>query len=158
MMRLCGGTVFIVCVMLWGRERAASLYNRQRLTKALASFTAFCGERISSFRDPLNVIFDSFENDILDEFGFISVLREKGIAAAAEMMSPALLKEDAALLTEFSKKIGGENPESQYALCSYVSAALEAGSQKQLEELAVRAKMYRLLPPLAALSAVILLI
>lgn len=156
--RFFGGAVFVVCALAWGREKAKALYKRQKLTAALADFAAFCGERISAFRDPLDVIFASFENNVLGASGFIGILRSKGCRAAASDAAATLSAEDAALLLEFAKKIGGENGDAQAALCTYTASRLENSASRQLGELADKARLYRLLPTLAALSAVILLI
>ncbi len=158
MIRLCGGAVIVVCMLFWGREKASELYERQRITKALSVFVLFCKDRISAFRDPLSVIFAAFENDVLESAGFIAQLRCCGCRAACETVLSKLSANDAALLSEFAEKIGGGDEASQTVLCAHVAEGLDKSSNAQLEELAGKSKMYRLLPALAALSLVILLI
>lgn len=148
----------VLCTVLWGHQSAEKLAYRQRLTAALASFIEYCGERIKIFRDPISVIYSSFENEILNDCGFVSHLRMSGAAAAAKCVADILLPEDAAILREFSGKIGQGYGDSQKSLCDYCSAALRESEKKQLSDLPGRVKLYRFLPPLAAASVVILFI
>lgn len=156
--RLIGGAILIGCTASWGKQASSKLLHRQQLTAALADFAEYCGERIRLFRDPLDVIYASFENDILAKEGFTQSLRLSGAAIAAASMEDKLLGGDAAVLREFSKKIGQGYSDEQAALCTFTASSLRESEKRQLAELPGKTRIYKLLPPLAAASAVILLI
>lgn len=158
MTRYIGGAILILCAFLWGRERCAAVKRCCEITAALASFVRYTGERISSFRDPLDVIFASYEDKCLEECGFLSTLRGNGATSAAALLKGLLREKDAAILSSFAAGIGGGYEESQLSLCKYTSAALEQSASEQESKMADKLKLYRLLPALAAASAVILFI
>lgn len=158
MIRLAGGSIVFICALLWGHGRSECLYRRQRLTAALAAFAEFCGERIASFREPLDTIFASFSNDELGKRGILQILRHDGAPAAMRAVMPELDESDAAVILDFSVKIGMGYGEAQKTLCDHTAAALRESARRQEEALADKTRIYRLLPPLAAASVIILLL
>ena len=58
----------------------------------------------------------------------------------------------------FADRLGAGYEESQLALCTYTASSLEQSAAEQEQAMGEKLKLYRLLPALAAASAVILLI
>ena len=158
MIKIAGGVILILCAVLWGRERCAALRKRCEITAALGAFVRYTGERIGSFRDPLDVIFAAYSDKCLEECGFLPVLRESGALAAAKTLSASLTEKDARTFISFADRLGGGYEESQLALCTYTASSLEQSAAGQEQAMGEKLKLYRLLPALAAVSAVILLI
>ena len=158
MIKIAGGAILILCAVLWGRERCTALRKRCEITAALGAFVRYTGERIGSFRDPLDVIFAAYTDKCLEECGFLPVLRESGASAAAKTLSGTLSEKDARTLMSFADRLGAGYEESQLALCTYTASSLEQSAAEQEQAMGEKLKLYRLLPALAAASAVILLI
>lgn len=158
MIKIAGGVILILCAVLWGRECCAALRKRCEITAALGAFVRYTGERIGSFRDPLDVIFAAYSDKCLEECGFLPVLRESGALAAAKTLSASLTEKDARTFISFADRLGGGYEESQLALCTYTASSLEQSAAGQEQAMGEKLKLYRLLPALAAASAVILLI
>ena len=78
--------------------------------------------------------------------------------AAAKTLSASLTEKDARTFISFADRLGGGYEESQLALCTYTASSLEQSAAGQEQAMGEKLKLYRLLPALAAASAVILLI
>lgn len=158
MIRLAGGVILVVSAVIWGRRQGESVKKRCALTAALCDFVRYTGERIETFREPLCDIFSSYKDDVLSDCGFIAALRESGAAAAVAAIRELMLPEDAAIMESFAKKLGTTYEAGQRAMCEYTASALGKSARVQKEELSQRLRLFRVLPALAAASAVILFI
>lgn len=158
MIRLAGGAILVVSAVIWGRRQGESVKKRCAITAALCNFVRYTGERIETFRDPLCDIFSSYRDDVLGECGFIAALKESGAAAAVAAVRDLMCPEDAAIMESFAKKLGATYEAGQRAMCEYTASALQKSAEAQKEELSQKLRLFRVLPALAAASAVILFI
>ena len=90
--------------------------------------------------------------------GFMEELNENGFQKALMSVQHMLPGEAMEILLPFAKRLGGGDREAETALCLRTAALLSELCEKLREKLPEKTKMYRALPLLCALSAVILII
>ena len=107
---------------------------------------------------PLGEIFASYSDSLLSQTGFMAELNENGFQKALLSVQNLLPEEAMEILLPFAKRLGGGDREAETALCRRTAALLSELCEKLREKLPEKTKMYRALPLLCALSAVILII
>lgn len=158
MLKYIGCAVTVVSAWLWGLEKSTALKKSARLTVALCDLVKRTGEDIAVLCRPLDEIFGTYKSDALEEAGFLCVLREKGFYNAVLTVEPLISDDAAEILKPFAERLGGGDREAQTALCKRTAQRLFDLSEKEREKLTEKTKMYRALPLLCALSAVILIL
>jgi len=115
-------------------------------------------EGIDRLSAPLSEIYAAYENPVLRESGFLTLLREKGMAEAVEGTEWRLSPEELAVLRDLASRLGRGFREEQAALCRYAGDRLEDALEKRRTDEDGRARLWRSIPLLAALSLILLLL
>ncbi len=165
--KICGMMLILGITFMWGWQRVG---KEKRRCAELSAFLRLCeciGERIGTFRIPLDMIYRSFSDPVLFARGFLSLLGDaEGDESAlfcalqhyaASGMS-ALNDGDFGLLLYFAEKLGTEDLSGTVKRCSYYAARLRERLKAAETELSSNGKLLRLLPPTVGGLLLILLL
>lgn len=132
--------------------------GRQRRLECFLQLIRLIESEISCYQTPLGDIYRHFDGEALESCGFISVLREKGMAAALTECRSALCfsDEEFTLLMDFSAELGKSYREEQLRGCEYYRRMLEGYCAEGREELPRRLKLCRSLTVTGGLLLVVL--
>lgn len=158
MLKLLGCALTVICAALWGREKSSGVKKEAELTRAVLGLVKRTGEEIETLCCPLNDIFSSYNDEVLTDCKFMDTVRTEGFSAALEKYEKEFPKEVFSILTSFGKRLGAGDKAEQTALCKRTYMLLSDEYERVCEKLPERTKMIKVLPPLCALCAVILII
>lgn len=132
--------------------------RRIRAYEALCALVAFIKGNIEAFGTPVDNILENCRIEYFESCDFGEVLRREGLeAASSRRLLP--LGIDAELDFEaFAENLGKGYRDEELKRCDYYLSRFDSYLAKEREALARYTPMYRYLPPLGALSVVILLI
>ena len=116
--------------------------------------------QIACFSDPLPEIYASFENRALSDAGFLTAVREEGMAAALSTCRDRLYltEEETRSLSVFAEELGKSYRSEQISLCDSYIAEWERGYDDGKKEMPRRARLGRSLLLTGGLMAVIVLL
>ena len=137
-----------------------SCRSRLAANEGILDLVRFIKARIMYYNDPLDKIYNDFENSELDSRGFITELRSEGFSEALISSDTIGCFDDTVLakLGDFTKKLGMTSAEEQVSNCDLCIVFLENEVEKMRAELPKKARMYSSLCVIAGLGAVLLLI
>ena len=158
MLKFIGVILILLCSSLYGKALSLRAISFLRTNEALLSFVMYVNTSIKTARSPLPSIFATFSNDELESNGFCKTIREEGINAAIMIIKDNISKESYDAMVYMSKNLGGIDAKSQEEICTYTEKRLRDELERIKKDMNDKKKMYRLLPVLAGLSAIILLI
>ena len=156
--RLIGAAMIMFSSVMFGRMKISEERKKRALILGITDFVRGIRDHISHFRRPLAEIYNSLSIPALEPCGFIDQCRKNGIHTAWERISPMIPAESFAVMEEFVRRIGSGYREDELELCAYTIRRLESIGELASAELKKSEKLYRNLPPLAALSAVLLVL
>jgi len=154
--KLIGAAMVMLSSVMFGRMKIAEERGKNAMLTGMTELVRGIRDHISHFRRPLGEIYDSLSIPALESCGFMEILRKDSIEHAWESISPMMPKESAAVMEEFVRRLGSGYREDELELCAYTIRRLESMGEAMSAELKKREKLYRNLPPLAALSVVLL--
>ena len=134
--------------------------ERVSVCGALIDFVSYVDARIFYFRDPLDAIFDSYENDALEQSGFVNALSERNVSRAIEvsrtgaLLSPEIRK----VMSDFSDRLGKTPVDDQHNNCRYCIDALNVEYDKLRTEVPKKAKSRSSIAVIGALALILLII
>lgn len=134
--------------------------ERQARLECFLQLFRFIETEISCYQTPLADIYARFEGEALDKCGFLSCLREKGMAEALVLCraSLTLSDEEYALLADFAGELGKSYRDEQLRGCEYYRRLLEKYCDEGRRALPARLKLCRSLSLSGGLLAVIILL
>ena len=156
--KLIGGGLIMLASLLYGRMKIAEERKKSALAEGTVEFVRAVRDNISHYKKPLSEIFDSVRIDALERCGFLPACRSDGIRAAWETGTLKLPGKMSEIMCAFAERIGSGYREDELELCGYTLTQLEKHAEGVRTERENREKLYRNIPPLAALSAVLLVL
>lgn len=132
-----------------GRKRR--LYHTEAALELIGRVRA----SIDCFLTPVNDIFAGFSNEPLEECGFLDVLREKGLTAAALSGTASFPEQVTELLVSFSTSLGEGYKEEQLKLCDFYGDAILKVLESERSEYEKDIRLYRFVPALLALFIIL---
>ena len=153
-----GAALLVAASVGFGVSGVRTERRRRRELDACLALLRHIRENIGTLARPLPEIWDRFEDPVFRESGFLTVLRREGLSAALEAAPPMLGEGERALLAEFAASLGRGYREEQVALCRYTEEKLGDAAEALARSAADRERLWRSLPVLAALSAVLLML
>ena len=149
------GIVFILLSsVLLGRSLSCGIDSSLVLNETFLSFVMYINTSIKTARTPLQTIFSSFT----DECGFADAVRGKGLEKAIDERKSEMTAETYEAMTYLAQNLGGIDANSQFEICEYTEKRLRKEIEKLKKDLSEKKRMYRMLPILAGLSAIILIL
>lgn len=158
MLKIIGIFLILFCSFLYGKGLSARAESFLRTNEALLSFVMYINTSIKTARAPLPDIFKTYTNTELEQNGFCDIIRKEGIIDALQSIKDDLSNETYDAMLYLAKNLGGIDTKSQEEICMYTEKRLRDEIEIIKKDMNDKKKMYRLLPILAGLSAVILLI
>lgn len=136
-------------------------YNRRQTIKTyreLILLVEYIKRNISSYRTPVGVILRGYHSEYFDRTDFGDTLRNIGLSTAFEKCSLPISKEALEILTDFAVKLGSDYADNEIKRCDECLAHLTYCENKASESLEKNRDLYRFIPPLGAVSVIIMLI
>lgn len=156
MTKILGAVLLIVTSVGYGFTKIREERRKIELNDAFCELVKHIRENIAHYMKPLGEIFSSYEGGILEDCGFLGDCRTVGIRLAWERSHFHLSEKPRRLMEDFANSIGGGYREDELNLCDYTASEMEKISRAMREEAVGREKMYRTIPPLLALSVVLI--
>ena len=132
-----------------GRVRVAEL-------RALVKLIRFIRENIERLSKPLGEIFAEYADPLLESSGFLPTARREGMERAAHSVRWHLSEEERAILYSFAAALGKGYREEQAELCRMTESRLSDAERELRESAPGRERLWRSIPVLMALSAILL--
>ena len=151
-----GGLILLAASVGYGQARIAEEKRRRGELEALIALVSVIRGEIGALSRPLSDIWASFSSPALEKNGFLPALRRDGFVRALAAADWRLTEDERAPLLPFAASLGKTYREEQVALCRRTEEKLGAVLSALEKNGAEREKLWRTLPPLAALSAILL--
>ena len=155
--RCAGAVVLLSASVGWGLFEIREGRRRLRELEAVLALIRHIRERIERFGTPLSEIYAAWDDPELAGTGFLTLLRTKGMEAAADGADFRLSERERGILRELGGRLGRGFREEQTALCRYAEDGLSEALDQLRADTAGRERLWRALPPLAALSLILML-
>ena len=155
--RCAGAAVLLSASVGWGLFEIREGRRRLRELEAVLALVRRIREQIERFGTPLCEIYSACDDPELARTGFLALLRTKGMEAAADGADLRLSEGERGILRELGGRLGRGFREEQTALCRYAEDGLSEAFEKLRTDTAGRERLWRALPPLAALSLILML-
>lgn len=156
-----GACLIIASSLFYGATMIREEHRRLIIADALAEMIRYVRDHIDHFRTPIPDILDSFENKTLEDCGFLTAARERGLRVIADDFPASVREADrdvSAALRDFCVGIGCGYKDEELRLCDYTLGRI----MRRIEQLRAdhdgKVKIYRTLPPLFALSVILIIV
>ncbi len=157
-LKLAGAVMILVSSAVMGAY-AANVYSRRvTSTDAVAAFIKYIKRNIESFNMPVGDILSSYSSEHFEETGFLEAMRADGLTEAIGGGYLTLSGEAEREFSEFASRLGSDYTDGEVKRCEYYVNVFEEISKAERENVATNGRLFRLLPPLGAVSLIILLI
>ncbi len=160
-MKGIGACLLISSSIYYGASMIREESRKLTTADAVAELIRYIRDNIEHFMTPLPDILDSFENKTLENCGFLHEVRRLGLRETAEKLSSVIGSADrevTAAFRDFCVGIGGGYKDDEVRLCDYTLERIGRRIGQMKSEHAGKVKIYRTLPPLFALSAILILV
>lgn len=153
------GCVLILLASL-GMSLALMRRSRRREAEyaALLSLIRHIRDSIDCFMAPVGSILSSFSSQALEETGFADVMRSDGLTAAAESGLLSVSEETSDLLRDFASELGHGLRDEEMRRCEYFADRMSELADAERSRAESCRRLYLYLPPLGALSLIIVLL
>ena len=131
--------------------------RRIRELEGLCELIRYIKNNIDSFLMPLEGIFLTFHSDELEKCGFEAEMKEHGLAAAAKLDLLSVDTKAREALSAFADSLGTGFRDDEVKRCEYYLELFGELAASEKQKAAKNRDMYRYLPPLAALSLILVL-
>ena len=156
--KLLGAATVIAASFLSGVFVISSGKSKIALLEALLELVTYIRTRIKLYLTPVGDILSSFRSEFLERSGFGKLMRESGLTAAITQVPCELPKGAKDTLVRFASGLGTGYAEQEMKRCDECITELERICAEEKEKLSKNKRLYLFLPPLCALSAIILLL
>ncbi len=155
-----GMLLIFVFTTLVGNGLATAEKRKIENGEALRAFIAHIGREIEYFKTPLDKIFSSFANSILEKNEFLNTVREKSLSDALDKRSSIFCfkEETYKSLLDFSEFLGKSDSSDQLSRCKYILSLIDDDLKKCKEAYPKNRKMYSSLGVLSGVMIIILLV
>ena len=153
-----GSGVIILGAAIWGRMRASEERKKLKTLADFRAFANFAGESIGRAKMPLREIYSSYPPASRGMKLFLEEAAASDIRTAWEKFPPQLPVEVRDCAKTFVFSLGRGYSDEEKEKCALCSSVLGEYEKKLTGDIGSREKLYTLLPPLLAASALIVLI
>lgn len=156
MTKIAGAIILLCAAVGYGFVKIREERRRIAEAEALAELVKYIRDNILHYMKPLPEIFASYASPLLEENGFLPDCREKGIGAAWERAVFHLPDKLNRTMTDFAYSVGGGYREDELSLCGYTLDVIGEAVKTMRNEQDGKEKLYRTIPPLLALSVMLI--
>ena len=157
-LKLAGAAMVLLSSAVMGAYAANAYSRRVTSTEEIAAFIKYVKRNIESFNMSVSEIFSSYTSEHFETTGFLDAMRADGLSAAIAGGYLTLTREAEREFAEFASRLGSEYTDAEVKRCEYYVNVFEDLLKTERENASVNGRLYRLLPPLGAVSLIILLI
>ncbi len=156
-------TYFIGCGFIMvssiavGFSMSYDIRKKTLITCELYSLIEYIYKNINSFQLPIGDILKDFRSTLLEQTGFCELMRNYSLKYALENSALPISKNAYALMYEFSESLGLSYREAELSRCNYYMEAFSELMENEKAAEQKNKKICRYLPPLCALSVIVLL-
>ncbi len=155
----CVGALLIIGAAVYmGHFIASECKRKLQGTEEALALVKYIRRNIEAYLSPIGDILKGYSSEYLEECGFAHTMRETGLACAVEEGYLDLPIQAKRALWDFASSLGSGYAEAELKHCDYCIAMLEEVAASEREKLTLNGRLYRFLPPIGALSLIILLI
>ena len=157
----CLGILTLLSITLYFCYELTMLEKRRlRQTEGFLLLLRHIRAEISCFCSPLCEIFDAFQNESLEECGFLSALKSSNLSEAIEKTRSRIYleQEEINMLGALASQLGSSYRDQQIELCDYYIGEFENLFTKTREEHPKRSKLCRGVVLTGGLMLIIVLI
>ena len=158
MLKLAGAVMILVSSAVMGSCAANVYVRRAAAAEAVADFIKFIKRNVESFSMPVEEIFFAYTSEYFERTGFLDAIRSDGLSVAIAGGYLTLSRAAERELTEFAARLGSDCTDGEVKRCGYYADVFESLAKAERENAATNGRLCRLLPPLGAVSLIILLI
>lgn len=153
------GAVFVLSAALAVSGSLLSKGKRRiEVLDALCKLIEYIKQNIDTFGTPVGEIVAHYGYSVLDKYAFGDAMRKDGLCSAAVQKLLPIGEEAQNDLAAFAENIGEGYRDEEVRRCGYYLSRFEAHLAEEKEHYAKNIPLYRYLPLLAGVSALILLI
>jgi len=156
--QMCGIGILLVSAIYYSYGLIRHAGVRLSQLEDADALILFIRNHIESFMTPLAEILMSFKGYSVHFEEFIRAAREQGMCEAMECGKLEIGPDAERILGEFSRKIGSGFKEDELRLCNYCHSSIAEILKKERDDLNKKMKMYKTLPIMTAMSAVLILL
>ena len=156
-LRAAGALLFVGAAFLWGQSEIRAGRRRIRELEAAGALCRFIRQNIERLATPLPDIFAAYEDPVLSAIGFLPILRREGFRAAVEGADWEIGEAERAVLCSFADALGRGFREEQVSLCRYTEDRIADAADALKKSAPDRERLWRSIPVLGALSALLML-
>ncbi len=157
-LKLVGAVMVLVSSAVFG-SYAANVYSRRGISaEEVAAFIKYIKRNIESFSMPVGEILSTYESEHFERTGFLDAMRADGLTEAIRGGYLTLSGTAEREFLEFASRLGSDYTDGEIKRCEYYVNLFEELSKTEKENASTNGRLYRLLPPLGAVSLIILLI
>ena len=157
LLRCAGAAILLTAAAGWGYFEIREERKRIRELEAVLALIRYLREHIERFGTPLSELYAAYDDPVLAQTGFLTLLRTEGMTAAADGAELRLSEGERGILSDFAGRLGRGFREEQTVLCRYAEDGLSDALGKLRSQTAGRERLWRALPVLAALSLLLML-
>ena len=157
-LRILGSSLILAASILLSLTLVHCSRKREAEYDALCALLRHIRDNIDCFMTPIGTILESFNSEPLKQCGFSRVMCEEGLSAAAASGFLSVSDEAVGLLIEFADGLGIGLRDEEMRRCEYYFGCMRELAEAEHNRAKNCAKLYMYLPPLAALSLIIVLI
>ncbi len=158
MLKASGIIIVLVCSVFYGRSLSYKADEAVAVIDSLINLVKYIKTSIKTERLPLGAIYGSFNEPKLEEIYFMKHLRAFDFDEAITALNDIISDEAIKIIRHMIDRLGGDDSNSQIEICNYVESELTREAENLRKNLSERKQMYRLLPVLTGLSAIIVFI
>ena len=155
-LKFAGVAALFFSSLLFGLTKIREQRRRLTETKAVAALVHRIRTEIEAFRRPLPEIYATYRSDVLEEDGFLPLLRSGGLTEAIPAL--AHLPDVAAILIPLAERLGQGDAAEEVGRCRIAEEGLLALSVSYEKDSASVEKLYRTIPVMMAASAALILL
>lgn len=125
--------------------------------EAIIKLIEYIKRNIDAFLTPLSGIFTGYTCEVLDGCGFGDEMRKNGLVSAVQCGYLMLSENADDELLSFAEKLGGGYRDEEVKRCEYYRSVFESFAEAEREKQRRNRDLYRYIPPLGALSLLLVL-
>lgn len=158
MIELIGGAILLLAAWLISSDLIGNYKIKLRELEALYDMITYIRDNIEYRMKPLPDIFNLYQNEYLEQCGFLPTVRKTDLSQAWTVQKFKLKGEAYQLIQDFIKEIGCGYQSEELRLCEYTLERLHNILDKIHADSANQLKLYRTVPVMFALSIILILI
>ncbi|MBE6625777.1 MAG: hypothetical protein E7628_01160 [Ruminococcaceae bacterium] len=156
--KIAGSVILLATSIYFGQVKITAERTRIKILSSFGDMIKYIGEKIEHFSSPLPEILSEYNNPYLESVGYLDAIRSHGLSLVPDCLKISQNHEEYILIKRFTDSIGKGYKDEEVTLCKYTHQKLAELEEKMSAVLKDKEKLYRTIPPMLALSVILILI